>query len=156
MRVAGFRGGNFPSEVRLQPALNKHIFEMKHQETGLQKQVVQWLKLKGFMYTTTGAGLIKSRNTQMIMTASGYYKGCGDLMVFIPNGCLHLELKRPAQYKWSEKTNRMIKVFDGGKQSGSQKEFQEKIEKICGHHYLVADNLDDVIKYIEDNKIKPM
>lgn len=127
---------------------------MKHEETKLQKQIVQWLKIKGFLYTSTGAGLIKNRTTQMIMLASGYTAGSADLIVFIPNGCLHLELKRPATYRYSAKLKRMVIDNQGGKQSDSQKEFQERIGKIAGHHYLVASSLDDVIGYIKDNGIK--
>lgn len=128
---------------------------MKHNETKLQKQIVQWLKLKGFVYTSTGAGLIKNRTTQMIMMASGYTAGSADLIVFIPNGCLHLELKRPATYRYSAKLKRMVIDDQGGKQSESQKIFQERIGKIPGHYYLVASSLDDVMNFVEKNKIMP-
>ena len=127
---------------------------MRHEETALQKQIVQWLKIKGFLFTSTGAGLIKSRNTQMIMKASGYTAGCADIIVFIPNGCLHLELKRPATYRYSARLKRMVIDEQGGKQSESQKEFEERVEKISGQYYLVASSVEDVIKYIEKNGIK--
>lgn len=153
------RYGGFACEIRTGQVLFKEQHQgqtaMKHEETKLQKQIVQWLKIKGFLYTSTGAGLIKNRTTQMIMLASGYYKGCGDLMVFIPNGCLHLELKRPPTYRYSNKLGRLVKETQGGTQSESQKEFQKKIERISGHHYLIANSLSDVMEYIEKNKIKP-
>lgn len=128
---------------------------MKHDETKLQRQIVYWLKLNGFLFTSTGAGLIKSKITQIIMIASGYCKGCGDLMVFIPNGCLHIELKRPATYRYSNKLGRLVKETQAGKQSESQKDFQDRIEKISGHKYLVANSLEDVIRFIRDHNIKP-
>lgn len=126
---------------------------MLHNETGLQKSIVKYLRLKGYILTSSGAGLIKSRNTQMVMGASGYMVGSADLMVFIPNGCVHIEIKRPAVYEFSAKSRKNIIKCPAGKQSDAQKEFEKRITSLPGHYYLVAYSLQDVIDFFKSKGI---
>lgn len=127
----------------------------EYAEDKVQQNIVFWLKLKGFTFTCSGAGLIKSIVTQKIFNLNGYWKGSADLMVFIPNGCLHIECKRSSGFRWSNKLNRLVKDTQGGKQSEAQKLFQKRIEQISGHKYIVVSCLDEVIKFIEENNIEP-
>lgn len=124
-------------------------------EDAVQRSIIHWLRLKGFVCTSQGAGLIKSAITQRIANGLGYLKGSADIIVFIPYGCLHIEVKRPQQMQYSFKTNRLIVSNAAGKQSESQKEFQEKISKISGHFYLVVTDVQQVIDFISSMNIKP-
>ena len=128
---------------------------MRHDETILQRQIVCWLKIKGFLFTSTGAGLIKNKITQIIMSASGYRKGTSDLIVFVPNGTICIEVKKPATYKWSNRLGRMVFDESAGKQSPEQKEFEKEINAISGHHYFVASTVNDVEDYFRDHNIVP-
>jgi len=126
-----------------------------YKEDGVQKQIVNYLRFKGFLFTSPAGGLIHSWKTQRVANSLGYMTGCADLIVFIPNGCLHIEVKRPKILAVSNKTGKMVQRDAGGKQSLSQKEFQAKIEKIPGHHYLIATNVYDVDNYINKMCITP-
>lgn len=124
-------------------------------EDAVQRSIIHWLRIKGFICTSQGAGLIKSAITQRIANGLGYLKGSADVIVFIPNGCLHIEVKRPQKMEYSFKTNRLIVSNAAGKQSESQKEFQENITKIPGHYYLVVTDVQQVVDFISSMKIKP-
>lgn len=126
-----------------------------YSEDKVQVSIVQWLQLNGFIYTSTGAGLIKSMRTQITMKRLGYRAGSSDIIVFIKNGCLHIECKRPAGLRWSGKSNRLIYDKSKGKQSDAQKKFEEDITKIEGHYYLVATSVEEVSNFIKENKILP-
>lgn len=127
----------------------------EYSETRVQESIVQWLQLKGFIYTSTGAGLIKSMRTQMTMLRLGYTAGSPDIIVFIKGGCLHIECKRPSGFRWSNKLNRLVKDTQGGKQSDAQKKFEDEITKIEGHYYLVATSVEEVSNFIKENNIQP-
>ena len=129
--------------------------EMRHDETILQRQIVCWLKIKGFLFTSTGAGLIKNKITQIIMSASGYRKGTSDLIVFVPNGTICIEVKKPAQYRWSAKLKRMVVADAAGTQSADQKEFEREVSSIAGHTYFVATTVNDVEDYFREHNIVP-
>lgn len=124
-------------------------------EDQVQKSIVHWLRLKGFICTSQGAGLIKSAVTQRIANGLGYLKGSPDIIVWIPGGTLNIEVKRPQKFEYSFKTNRLIVANSGGKQSDSQKDFEEKVTQIPGHHYIVATDVQQVAEYVSSNKIKP-
>lgn len=126
-----------------------------YDEDKVQKSIIHWLRMNGFICTSQGAGLIKSAVTQRIANGLGYLKGSTDIIVFIPYGCLHIEVKRPQKMEYSFKTNRLIVSNAAGKQSESQKEFQEKISKISGHFYLVVTDVQQVIDFISSMNIKP-
>ena len=128
---------------------------MRHTETQIQSAIVHWLRFNRFLCTSTGAGLIKSVKTQITMRKCGYLPGTPDIIVFIKNGSLGIECKAPKEMKYSIKTGKMVVANAGGRQSDTQKEFQENIGKIPGHHYIIAQDVLDVKKYIEANGIQP-
>lgn len=127
----------------------------KYLEDKVQISIVNYLKFYGFLYTSTGAGLIKKQKTQILMNRLGYKSGSPDLIVFINNGVVCIECKKPATYRWSERYKRMVIDDRAGTQSDDQKEFQSMIEKIHGHHYIVAKSLTDVVDYFKKHNIKP-
>lgn len=122
-------------------------------EDAVQRTIIQWLRVKGFLCTSQGAGLIKSAVTQRIANGLGYLKGSPDIIVWTRGGTLNIEVKRPKKMEYSFKTNRLIVSNSGGTQSESQKEFQKKVTGIPGHHYIVVTDLDQVIQYVKENEI---
>lgn len=127
----------------------------RYAEDGVQVGIVRYLRLNGFLCTSTGAGLIKSMKTQMVMRKLGYLPGTADIIVWAKDCTLNIECKRPKEMKYSPKTGKMVVANAGGRQSDTQKEFEEQIGKIPGHHYIIAQDVLDVKKYIEENGIKP-
>lgn len=126
-----------------------------YQEDNVQKGIVRWLRLNGFLCTSQGGGLIVSARTQRTANLLGYLKGSPDLIVWIRGGTLNIECKAPKTMRCSLKTGNMIVNSSGGKQSDSQKEFEEEVKKIEGHHYIVAKDVMDVVEYIKENGILP-
>lgn len=124
-------------------------------EDAVQKAIVRWLRFNGFLCTSTGAGLIKSMRTQMVMKALGYLPGTPDIIVWIRGGSLGIECKAPKTMRYSAKSDRMVVNNSGGRQSETQKAFEEVLTCIPGHHYIVANDLMDVVKYIKQNGIEP-
>ena len=127
----------------------------RYAEDGVQIGIVRYLRLNGFLCTSQGAGLIKSMRTQLTANRLGYLKGSPDVIVWIRGGTLNIECKAPKEMKYSIKTGKMVVANAGGRQSDTQKEFQENIGKIPGHHYIVAKDVQDVSRYIEANGIQP-
>lgn len=127
----------------------------RYAEDGVQKSIVKYLRMKGFLVTSPAGGLIKSPITQRVANANGYLAGCSDLIVFIPYGCLHIEVKRPKTLRYSFKTGRMVVNSAAGRQSENQKEFQERVSKISGHYYLVVTDVQQVEDFISSMNIKP-
>ena len=99
----------------------------RYAEDGVQIGIVRHLRMKGFLCTSQGAGLIKSMRTQLTANRLGYLKGSPDVIVWIRGGTLNIECKAPKEMKCSEKTGRLIVANSGGRQSDTQKQFQEKI-----------------------------
>lgn len=130
--------------------------KQSHPEQPVQKSIVQYLELRGFVFTAPDAGVnVKSRVTRGILKSMGRRAGIADLIVFIPAGTVCIECKKPATYRWSERYKRMVIDERAGTQSEDQKEFQALIEKLPGHHYIVAKSLTDVVDYFKKNNIKP-
>ena len=127
----------------------------RYAEDAVQQAIVRYLRLKGFICTSQGAGLIQSMRTQLTANRLGYLKGSPDVIVWIKDGTLNIECKAPKTLAYSAKTNRLVINKAGGKQSESQKDFQEKITQIPGHHYIIASDPMDVVRYIEEHDIKP-
>lgn len=130
--------------------------KQSHPEQPVQKSIVQYLELRGFVFTAPDAGVnVSSRVTRGILKSMGRRAGIADLIVFIPAGTVCIECKKPATYRWSERYKRMVIDRPAGVQSDEQKEFQALIEKLPGHHYIVAKSLTDVVDYFKKNNIKP-
>lgn len=130
--------------------------KLAHPEQPVQKSIVQYLELRGFIFTAPDAGIhVKSRVTRGILKSMGRRSGIADLIVWIPGGTVCIECKKPSTYRWSDKSHRLIIDEPAGTQSSEQKEFQAIIEKMPGHHYFVAKSLTDVVDYFKNHKIKP-
>lgn len=127
----------------------------RYAEDGVQIGIVRYLRQNGYLCTSQGAGLIKSMRTQLTANRLGYLKGSPDIIVWIRGGTLNIECKAPKEMKCSEKTGKMVVANAGGRQSDTQKEFEEQITKIPGHHYIVASDRMDVVRYIKENGIQP-
>lgn len=96
-----------------------------------------------------------SKVTQGILKSMGRRAGIADLIVWIPVGTVCIECKKPATYRWSDRYKRMVIDERAGTQSDEQKEFQALIEKMPGHHYIVAKSVSDVVDYFIKNNIQP-
>lgn len=122
---------------------------MKYEEDKVQEAICEWLDLKRYTYTFTGGGLIHGARTQRTANRLGYRKGVSDLIVWIPNGTVCIEVKKPATYRYSAKLKRLVIDRPAGEQTPEQKVFAADICGIIGHHYLVARTVDDVIEYFK-------
>lgn len=130
--------------------------KQSHPEQPVQKSIVQYLELRGFVFTAPDAGVnVKSKVTQGILKSMGRRSGIADLIVWIPGGTVCIECKKPATYRWSDKYKRMVIDERAGTQSDEQKEFQATVEKMSGHHYIVAKSVSDVVDYFHKNNIQP-
>lgn len=70
---------------------------MKH-EANEQKALVQFLKLKKLLFTSTLGGVRLSIGQAVQLKSLGYSKGVPDILIFEPRGTYHgmaIELKRP-------------------------------------------------------------
>ena len=115
-----------------------------------------FLKTKGFTFTSTQGGLfISNIRSKALLKAMGYRKGISDLIVFVPNGTICIEVKKPAQYRWSAKLKRMVVADAAGVQSADQKDFEKEISSISGHTYFVATTVNDVEDYFREHHIVP-
>lgn len=129
---------------------------MRRPENAVQIAIVNWLKLNKFTFTSTNGGLfINNIRTKSVIKALGYRKGVSDIVIWIPNGTLCVEVKKPPLRRYSLKTGKMIVAEQGGRQSEEQKIFEKEVNAISGHHYIVVDDVKQLIDYIEQNKIKP-
>ena len=129
---------------------------MIYKEDTVQIQIANYLRYKGFLFTATNGGVfVKSVAMKARLKRMGYLKGCPDMIVWIPGGTLCIEVKRPKVMNYSIKSGKNIITDAGGRQSDDQKAFEEAAQKIPGHHYIIADDLEVVDKYIKKNKINP-
>ena len=129
---------------------------MQRPEQPVQIAIVRYLRMRGFLFTAPDAGInIKSKKMQMIYKMMGRRAGVSDLVVWIPGGTVCIEVKKPKTLKYSVKSGRMVVASQAGRQSEDQKEFEEVIHKMNGHHYLVATSIDEVDRYFKQNNILP-
>ena len=129
---------------------------MRYKEDITQIAIANYLRFKGFLFTSTQGGVyVRSMPMKVRLKQMGMLAGVSDIIVWIPNGTLLIEVKRPKTMEYSFKSKRMILNDAGGKQSDAQKEFEERATKIQGHHYIIATDVEQVAKYIEENGIKP-
>lgn len=116
---------------------------MKYNESKLQQSCVRWFnyqypKLRGILFAVPNGG-VRDAVTGRILKAEGVVAGVADLILLMPNrqhNCLCIEMK-------TEK----------GRQQGSQKEWQAKIEAVGGK-YIICRSFDEfkkaIIEYINE------
>lgn len=111
---------------------------MKNEESRIQRSCVVWMRLKHpelfpvFFSVPNGGN--RDAITGAIMKAEGAKAGVSDLILLTPRGkhaALCIEMKQPK-----------------GKQSESQKVFQQEVEK-HGNKYVICHSLDEFIKEVE-------
>ena len=130
---------------------------MRYIEDNVQISIVNYLTIKGFLFTSTCGGVwIKNKAMQKRNKDMGYQKGAPDLIVWIKGGTLCIEVKKPKTMRYSVVKKRMVIDKAGGRQSDNQKEFDRCVTKIPGHYYIVADNVADVDKFINEMCITPI
>lgn len=129
---------------------------MQRPEQPVQIAIVNLLELMGFTYTAPDAGIyVRSKCTRNVLKRMGRRAGIADLIVWIPNGTLCIEVKKPEVLEYSFKSHRLIIKNRAGTQSEGQVAFEEKVKQIPGHYYIVATNAADVAEFIKKNNIKP-
>lgn len=130
---------------KLEPKLN---IPTEAQE---QRNLVMWLRYKRlFFFAPTNENNTYNQNKKYAMInevkakSMGKLKGVSDLVVFMPNFILFIELKRrPKKLKNGNYSISHTKV---------SKEQEAFIKKANGYHYakaIVAYGADDAIRYIE-------
>lgn len=125
------------------------------EEQNVQISIVKWLTLRGFFFSSSDNGVnVQNPVTRFILQKMGRRAGMPDLTVYIENGTIGIEVKRPVEKGLSFKTGKVVQYVPAGKQSNAQKEVEARLKSIKGHDYIVAYSLDDVIKYFTDNGIK--
>ena len=129
---------------------------MQRPEQPVQIAIVNLLEMMGFTYTAPDAGIyVRSKCTRNVLKRMGRRAGIADLIVWIPNGTLCIEVKKPEVLEYSFKSHRLIIKNRAGTQSDDQVAFEEKVKQIPGHYYIVATNAADVSEFIKKNNIKP-
>lgn len=104
-------------------------------EQQVQKSIIKWLDINNFLYVVPDAGVnVESAKTRAILKQMGRRAGAADIIIFVNGGTLCVEVKRPKS-PYSKQ----------GVQSKAQKEFQERIEKIKGHKYIIVHSLNDFL-----------
>jgi len=104
----------------------------KNEELTIQSNIVKLLRLKGIMvFSVPNGANFPNVHTRMLMMSSGLTPGVSDLIVLLKRDVIFLEVKTAK-----------------GKQSQSQKQFQEDVEKL-GFNYHVVRSLDQVIDIFE-------
>lgn len=106
---------------------------MKQSESRIQQECVQWFRNNYCLKHHSPRGIIFSvpnersdKFEQMRMISTGLLSGVSDLIVVLPSGkIVFTECKD-----------------DKGRQSPSQKDFQDQIEKL-GHTYILVRSLAD-------------
>lgn len=129
---------------------------MQRPEQPVQIAIVNLLEIMGFTYTAPDAGIyVRSKCTRNVLKRMGRRSGIADLIVWIPNGTLCIEVKKPEVMEYSFKTHRLIIKNRAGKQSDDQVAFEDKIKQIPGHYYIVVTDVAQVAEFIKNNNIKP-
>lgn len=129
---------------------------LSRSEQAVQIAIVDYLRLNGFLFAVPDAGVnVNNIRTQSILKKMGRSAGVSDIIVFIPAGTLCVEVKRPEKREYNFKTGHFVISERKGSQSIDQKNFERRINRITGHHYIVATSVDDVINFIKKNNIKP-
>lgn len=104
-------------------------------EFNLQKQIVRLLRINRFFCFSIPNGGSRNKIEAFHLKQSGVLAGASDIVILLPGGkCVFVELK------------------DGksGRQSDSQKVFQQKVESL-GFEYLLWRSFDDCVDFVKNN-----
>lgn len=128
---------------------------MDRPEQKVQMQIVSWLEKCGFLFCAPDCGInVKNQNTRFVLYRMGRRAGIPDLLVWIPNGMVGIEVKKPETFMMSFKTGKVIQDQAAGRQSDAQKEVERRMKAIPGHYYIVAYDVADVKEFFMLNHIK--
>ena len=111
---------------------------MKHQESSLQTQCVNWFRYQYphlVIYAVPNGGSRNVREAQRLKS-EGVLAGVADLTILLPQGkSLYIEMK-----------------VKGNRQTPNQKEFQQKAEAL-GHKYYVCYSFEEFEKAVKQELI---
>lgn len=111
---------------------------MLYGESQFQQAVVRYLRLNNIFVFSVPNGVKLKLTQARIAVAEGLSRGCSDVIVLLPKGrAVFVEFKNPN---------------GKGRQSDSQKEFEQKVKEL-GFEYYVWNNWDIVEKFVKDIKI---
>ena len=112
---------------------------MKHEESKIQRQVVNYLRLElrqcgGLVFSVPNGGK-RSKIEARIQVAEGTLHGVSDLILLLPNSrTVFVEMKT-----------------DKGKQSEYQKQFEDSVTNL-GFEYVIWRSIDDSINWVKEAK----
>lgn len=113
---------------------------MRRYEQEIQKAIIHYLDLKKYLYVVPDTGVnVQNERTRRILWCMGRRAGAPDIIVFVNNGTVCLEVKRP-------------KIGDRAKgvQSARQKRWEEMLNaKLTGHKYKLVYSLEDAIEELK-------
>ena len=104
---------------------------MKHIEHDIQVAIHRLLSAYNILHFAVPNGGLRNIKTASYLKAEGTLAGVADLVLILPQRVVFVEVKT-----------------DKGKQSDSQKTFQECVS-ILGFEYLIWRNIDDCTRFIE-------
>ena len=112
---------------------------MKHEESKIQRHVVNYLRLElrqcgGLVFAVPNGGK-RSKIEARIQVAEGTLHGVSDLILLLPNSrTVFVEMKT-----------------DKGKQSEYQKQFEDSVTNL-GFEYVIWRSIDDSINWVKEAK----
>jgi hypothetical protein len=108
---------------------------MKKEEHLLQVAIHKYLNLMGIFHFSVPNGGLRNLRVAVALKAEGALSGVADLIILLQNECIFVELKNGK----------------AGRQSDSQKEFQNKVESL-GFKYLLWRSIDDCVDFVQKTK----
>lgn len=102
---------------------------MKNIEHRIQCAIVKYLRYSGYFVFSVPNGGNRDARTGKMLKDEGALAGVSDLIIVLPESVVFVEVKT-----------------DKGKQSESQRLFQDEVTK-RGHQYVVWRSLDDAILF---------
>ena len=105
----------------------------RHQESQIQRNIVQWFRMEypTYMIAAVPNGGYRTTAEARIMKSEGVLAGFSDLIIIADKNILFVEVKTSK-----------------GRQSDTQKEFQKNVERL-GFQYRICRSLSDFILIVE-------
>lgn len=129
-----YRNQPYKSQRRnfLEEAINK-LRLPKNEEAAIQHGIVQYLNFNKILcwYTPNGTH-IENPISRIILKLMGLKEGVSDLIILYDSAMFFVEVKTKT-----------------GKQTLSQKEFQQKVESL-GHKYYIWRSIDDAENFVKN------